>query len=109
MKWKDLQSEKSYDPYKAYAQSKLANVLFTTELARRLKETGVTTVAVHPGFVATELFRDYGDKSCKARLTRPLIKLFSFFFAKDSSVGAATSIFCAIDDSIPFKNGCYFA
>lgn len=45
----DFNSEKNYDPKKAYEQSKLANVLFTRELAKRLKDTGVTVNALHPG------------------------------------------------------------
>jgi len=49
MNWKDLQSDKNYDWRPAYCQSKLANVLFTVELAERLKGTQVTTVSLHPG------------------------------------------------------------
>lgn len=54
----DLNSEKSYWRWLAYGQSKVANILFTRELARRLEGTGVTANAVHPGAVATELMRD---------------------------------------------------
>ena len=59
MHWDDLQLERSYPGHgrAAYGQSKLANVLFTRELARRLAGTGVVTNAVHPGVVATELVR----------------------------------------------------
>lgn len=53
----DLNSEKSYSRKFAYAQSKLANVLFTRELAKRLEGSGVTVNALHPGVVDTELFR----------------------------------------------------
>lgn len=53
----DLNLEKSYDEAAAYNQSKLANVLFTRELSRRLHGTGVTVNAVHPGIVDTELMR----------------------------------------------------
>lgn len=56
----DLNSEKSYDEGKAYSQSKLANVLFTRELAKRLDGTGVTVNAVHPGIVDTEITRHMG-------------------------------------------------
>lgn len=48
----DLNSEKSYNRFYAYLQSKLANVLFTTELANRLKDSGVTATCVHPGTVS---------------------------------------------------------
>ena len=54
----NLQGEKNYGSFSAYANSKLANVLFTYELARRLDGTGVTANCLHPGTVATDLFRD---------------------------------------------------
>jgi len=53
----DLNSDKSYDEGKAYSQSKLANVLFTRELAKRLEGTKVTANALHPGVVDTEIIR----------------------------------------------------
>lgn len=56
----DLNSDKSYDPGAAYNQSKLANILFTRELAKRLDRTGVVVNAVHPGLCDTELIRHMG-------------------------------------------------
>lgn len=55
--WDDLQLERRYDGTAAYAQSKLANVMFALALARRLEGTGVTATACHPGVVATGLLR----------------------------------------------------
>ena len=49
MNWDDLNMEKSYSPWDAYSNSKLANCLFTVELAKRLKNTGVIAVCLHPG------------------------------------------------------------
>lgn len=57
IKVSDLNSEQSYDSGNAYSQSKLANVLFTRELAKRLEKSGVTVNALHPGIVHTELGR----------------------------------------------------
>ena len=54
----DLQNERDYSPFDAYSRSKLANVYFTYELARRLEGTGVTANCLHPGVVSTALFRE---------------------------------------------------
>ena len=92
----------------AYSQSKLANILFTAELARRLHDTGVTCVSLHPGFVATEFLRNHGSVTCGQSCLRSCLKCFACCFAKRSDDGAATSIYCACDPSIPEKNGLYF-
>lgn len=57
IKKEDLNSDKSYNRYLAYSQSKLANILFTRHLALKLKGTGVTVNALHPGCIMTELPR----------------------------------------------------
>jgi NAD(P)-dependent dehydrogenase (short-subunit alcohol dehydrogenase family) len=57
IRWDDLQLERRYDGAEAYAQSKLANVMFALALARRLEGTGVTVTACHPGVIATGLLR----------------------------------------------------
>jgi NAD(P)-dependent dehydrogenase (short-subunit alcohol dehydrogenase family) len=57
IEWDNLQGEKRYEGYSAYARSKLANVLFANELAERLKGTGVTSNSLHPGVIATNLLR----------------------------------------------------
>ncbi|MGH7498410.1 MAG: SDR family NAD(P)-dependent oxidoreductase, partial [Gemmatimonadales bacterium] len=56
-----LQSEKRYEPIRVYSMTKLANLYFTYELARRLEGTGVTVNAVHPGVIATRLLASYLD------------------------------------------------
>ncbi|XP_071963320.1 retinol dehydrogenase 11-like [Antedon mediterranea] len=53
----DINSTESFEPVAAYCRSKLANILFTKELAERLKGTGITCYSLHPGFVATDVFR----------------------------------------------------
>ncbi len=93
----DLQSTRRYRGFAVYSKSKLANILFTRELARRLDGSGVTVNALHPGFVASRFGRD-GDTGrlgdVAMLLTRP--------FAISSEQGAQTSIFLA---SSPDPNG----
>lgn len=60
IKTSDLNGEQEYDPGQAYYQSKLANVLFTKELSKRLQGSGVTVNALHPGIVSTEIIRHMG-------------------------------------------------
>ena len=60
----DLQGERSYKGQRAYNQSKLANVLFTYELARRLEGTGVTATVLHPGVVRTSFGHEDPAASC---------------------------------------------
>lgn len=100
----DLNSEKSYNKYKAYSQSKLANILFTQELAKRLKGTGVTVNAVHPGVVKTELGRHLVHSYVKK-----LIDPFTFFFFKTPYAGAQTTLRVALDTELENVSGQYFA
>src|ERR1700676_5293299 len=82
----DLQGERRYSGQRAYSQSKLANVMFTYELARRLDGTGVTAAVLHPGVVRTGFAAEYPPPMWKALL--PLVRLF----LKTPEQGAATSI-----------------
>ncbi len=97
----DLQFERGYRLFKAYGQSKLGNILFTYELARRLEGTRVTANALHPGLVATDIARDNGW-------------LFRFFQpillrnARTPEQGAATGIYLATSPEITGVSGCYF-
>ena len=99
MGWDDLQFERrKYSTLAAYNQSKLANVLFTKALARRLAGSGVTVNAVHPGLVLTELFRDY---------PRLMVKLMSPFM-KTPEQGAACSLHVATAPELDGVSGEYF-
>jgi NAD(P)-dependent dehydrogenase (short-subunit alcohol dehydrogenase family) len=99
MVWEDLQfSARKYDGITAYNQSKLANVLFTKALARRLEGTGVTVNAVHPGVVATELTRDY---------PRVLIAVMQLFLLSPER-GADCSMFVATSPELAGVTGEYF-
>ncbi|XP_055374369.1 retinol dehydrogenase 13-like [Condylostylus longicornis] len=103
----DLNSEKSYDEGQAYSQSKLANILFTRELAKKLKGTGVTVNALHPGIVDTELFRHMGFfNSFLAKIfVRPLV----WPFIKTPKSGAQTTLYVALDKELNDVSGEYFS
>jgi NAD(P)-dependent dehydrogenase (short-subunit alcohol dehydrogenase family) len=97
----DLQSVKDFKPTKAYGRSKLCNILFTRELARRLQRTGVTANCLHPGFVATRI----GDES------GGLISSFAWLakiFAASPELGAETIVFLASSPSVADTTGEYF-
>ncbi len=96
----DLQYTKKYTGMGAYSRSKLANILFTYELARRLEGTNVTTNCLHPGWVKT-------DFSMELR-KNPIIRLADNIFAISPIDGAATSIFLASDSSVEGVSGKYF-
>ena len=97
----DLQSAKSFDARKAYGRSKLCNILFTRELARRLHNTGVTANCLHPGFVATR----FGDQS--GGLLSPLVWLAKTF-AISPAEGAKTIVYLACAPEVAQTSGQYF-
>jgi NAD(P)-dependent dehydrogenase (short-subunit alcohol dehydrogenase family) len=97
----DLQSEKKYSWMKVYGTSKLANVLFTYELGRRLAGTGVTVNCLHPGAVSTGLGMNNG------RLGRIVVPLLRPFFLTPEA-GARTSIYLATSDEVTSVSGRYF-
>ncbi|MDA0243353.1 MAG: SDR family oxidoreductase [Chloroflexi bacterium] len=96
----DLQLRQGYAAFKAYAQSKLANVLFTNELARRLAGTGVTANSLHPGVVGTQFGRNNRGLSLIIRLVRP--------FLRSEAKGAETSIHLATAPELATTTGQYF-
>ena len=97
----DLQSAKSFGAMKAYGRSKLCNILFTRELARRLHRTGVTANCLHPGFVATR----FGDQS--GGLISPLVWLAKIF-AISPVKGAETIVYLASSPDVAETTGQYF-
>jgi len=99
----DLQGERSYSGARAYSQSKLANVLFTYELARNLQATSVTANALHPGVVRTSFGAE--DPGGVQRLLFPFIRPFM----KTPAQGAATSIHLASSPDLEQVTGKYFA
>jgi len=97
----DLQGEKRYSGFRAYSQSKLANILFTYELAKRLIGTGVTANCLHPGVVATNLWRNNsGVLGLILRIFSPLMQ--------SPEKGARTSIYLASSPEVGGISGKYF-
>ncbi len=98
----DINLTKGYNVVKAYSQSKLANVLFTKELSRRLVDKGITVNCCHPGAVATNMGvdRETGFGKTITGLLRP--------FFQTPAEGARTAIFLATDDSVKDVTGEYF-
>jgi NAD(P)-dependent dehydrogenase (short-subunit alcohol dehydrogenase family) len=93
----DLQSEKKFGGFHSYKEAKLANVLFTFELARRLEGTGVTVNTVHPGVIKTALGRH-----------SPWYLRIGTVFFKDPEVGAETPTYLASSPEVETVTGKYF-
>ena len=98
----DLQNERDYKAFRVYGQSKLANILFTRELAKRLEGSGVSVNALHPGGVGTRLGTNNG---WLGRFVMTIGKPFLRTPAK----GADTSIYLATDPGLQGTSGRYFA
>lgn len=110
MKWDDLNSEKSYNSWLAYGQSKLCNILFTRELAKRLQGTGVTAYANHPGSVRTELLRHtFKVGSIFAFMYDFIFYPITWIFMKSPVEGAQTTIYLAVDESLNNTSGKYYS
>ena len=102
MRWDDLEFKKTeYSSFAAYGQSKLANILFTRELARRLEGTQVTANCLHPGVVAT------GFGSTDGGVMSVVMKVASPFLIT-AEKGARTSIFLASSPDVQGVSGKYF-
>ncbi len=102
LNFKDLGFEHGYFGFKAYARSKLANVLFTYELARRLGGSGVTVNAVHPGHVATDIWKN------NLAIFGPVIRLINRWIAITPEQGADTLIYLASSPEVAGITGQYF-
>lgn len=101
----NLNGEKRYDTARVYAQTKLANVLFTRELARRCEVAGlaVTANCLHPGTVQTQLFRHLGP------LLEPVVTFFTWLLYMTPREGAQTTVHLAVADEVAGVSGAYFA
>jgi NAD(P)-dependent dehydrogenase (short-subunit alcohol dehydrogenase family) len=99
----NLSGDKRYDPWLAYGQSKLANLLFAKELARRLAGSGKTANAVHPGVIYTNLARSMNV------FVRAALALAGPVTLKSAEQGAATQCYVATHPSLADVSGEYFA
>lgn len=98
----DLMRERSFTGWGAYGASKLANILFTSELARRLEGTGVTANSLHPGVIASGFaLNNKGLVGTVWKLMSPLLM--------SSENGAKTTVFLATDPSVAAVSGRYFS
>ncbi|PSQ96780.1 MAG: retinol dehydrogenase [Bacteroidetes bacterium SW_9_63_38] len=96
----DLNAEDSYGMVQAYGQSKLANILFTHELARRLRNTGVTASCVHPGVVATSI---WDGQDWLSRIAR----LFTWLY-KSPEEGSESVLYLAASPDLDGVTGQYY-
>lgn len=97
----DLMSERGFNGMRAYARSKMCNVLFTRELARRVQGTGITTNCLHPGVIHTNLGHDAsGLIGLAFKLSKP--------FLATPEKGARTSIYLAASPDVASVSGEYF-
>ncbi len=97
----DINGEKHYDSLAAYCQTKLANVLFTYELARRLEGSDVTVNCLHPGVVATKLLNDFSGRPRAFQVVDRLRYI-------GPAVGAETSVFLASSSEVEGVTGRYY-
>jgi NAD(P)-dependent dehydrogenase (short-subunit alcohol dehydrogenase family) len=102
LRFDDLQTHRHYRGFLAYSRSKLANVLFTRELARRMQGSGVTVNAVHPGYVDSRFGKD-GDTRLDS-----LMGLGARLFAISPEHGARTSIYLASSPDVEGATGLYW-
>jgi NAD(P)-dependent dehydrogenase (short-subunit alcohol dehydrogenase family) len=99
----NLNGEKKYRGFKAYQKSKLANVMFTYELAKRVKDRGITANCLHPGFVASK----FGSNN--NLLWRGFIGFAKALMAISTKNGAKTSVHLACSDDVKDITGRFFA
>ncbi|CAL1680312.1 unnamed protein product [Lasius platythorax] len=105
----DLNLKESYTPMKAYMQSKLANILFTKELARRLNEAninGINVYSLHPGVITTELGRHFSTTMFPGASI--IFRVFLRPVLKNPEEGAQTTIYCSVDEKVANETGLYY-
>ena len=104
----DINSKDKYNGMLAYNQSKLVNILYTNELACKLKENGknVSVYSLHPGVIYTNLFREF-DK--QYGILTKVVGVLLWPFLKSTKEGAQTTIYCATEEAIATESGKYYS
>jgi NAD(P)-dependent dehydrogenase (short-subunit alcohol dehydrogenase family) len=105
--WERLKTDKKYSNVSAYCQAKLANILFTRELADRYGKDGIVSVSLHPGAVRTEIYRELKEKKNVASVLFYVFSPIWRLITKDVREGAQTTIYCATHEQV--QNGQYFS
>ncbi|XP_071564409.1 retinol dehydrogenase 12-like isoform X4 [Temnothorax nylanderi] len=105
----DINLERSYALFKSYARSKLANILFTKELADRLRKAnihGINVYCIHPGIIPTEvLWRMSNNAVCPNFCFTTIVRLIF----KNAEQGAQTTIYCSVDEKTANETGLYYS
>lgn len=102
----DMNGERSYNRFRAYAHSKLANAMFTVALAQREGLHGVSVNCLHPGVIHTEMSRNLGTLSWI--LQRNICAFFSYLALRSAKSGAKCTLFAALDYNLQYVTGYYF-
>jgi len=107
MNFDDLMSEKAYRPWQAYAQSKLANLLFMRELDRRARAAGcdLISAAAHPGYASTNL-QSVGPRMAGRRLTGAVMKVGTLVLSQSAAAGALPQLYAATAPGV--RGGDYY-
>ena len=105
----DINAEKYYNLHLTYGGTKLANILFTNELAKRLKGTGVKTCSLHPGVIRSGFISDIIKKNYVLKVLIILLNPMWWFFTKNERQGAQTSLYCALLPHEHLENGRFYS
>ncbi|XP_054162450.1 retinol dehydrogenase 12-like [Oppia nitens] len=99
----DINLDSNYSPLDSYCQSKLANILFTRELAKRLSDwPNIKAYVLHPGTITTDLFRHLSG------ITAIIYRTIGYLFNIDTELGVQTTLYCALDPDIRHESGHYY-
>ena len=96
---------RKFNNFAAYAEAKVAVVLYAMELAKRLEGTGVTAASVHPGWARS----NFGGNSLVMKIMRVVMAPFSPFITDSNEEAAQTSLHCLLSDDAPNHSGAYFS